>query len=200
MSIAQEFLGGTRSVGSRSDRLNLGGSMLSGWRRRLGIGAIGVVMLAMAGCSTGAYPLDIFHEMHYQHSFRSLESPVIMPPSDSVPTVGRAPQYTEEQAASVENPVQATAEDLERASEIFQLNCVACHGPEGQGNGIIAGYFERADVAKPADYTSDDIRGRTDGQLYYAITSGTGLMPRFGPLLNEEDRWLLVHHIRELQK
>ena len=46
----------------------------------------------------------------------------------------------------------------------------------------------------PADYTTDDIRGRTDGQLYYAITSGIGLMPRFGPLLNEEDRWLLVHH------
>ena len=180
--------------------MNLSGFALTGWCRRLALCAIGVTILTLAGCSTGAYPLDILHEMHYQHSFRTLEPPIIMPPTDSVPTVGRAPQYTEEQAVSLENPVQATAEDLERASEIFQLNCVACHGPEGQGNGIIAGYFERADVAKPADYTSDDIRGRTDGQLYYAITSGTGLMPRFGPLLNEEDRWLLVHHIRELQK
>ena len=159
---------------------------------------MGATMLVLAGCSTGAYPLDIFHEMHYQHSFRSLEPPVIMPPSDSVPTVGRAPRYTEEQAAGLENTVPATAENLERASEVYQLNCVACHGAEGLGNGIIASYFERAEVATPADYTSDAIRGRTDGQLYYAVTSGTGRMPRFGPLLSEEDRWLLVHHIREL--
>ena len=177
--------------------MTLGHSMLVGWCRRL---AVCVTMLTLAGCSTGAYPFDILHEMHYQHSYRILEPPVILPPDGSVPTVGRAPQYTEEQAAGLENPIPLTAENLQRATEIYQMNCVACHGPEGQGNGIIASYFERAEAALPADYTSDLIRERTDGQLYYAITNGIGLMPRFGPLLNEEDRWLLVHHIRELQK
>lgn len=138
--------------------------------------------------------------MHYQHSYRIMEPPVILPPAYSVPTVGRAPRYTEEQAAGLVNTVPATAENLERASEVYQLNCVSCHGAEGLGNGIISSYFERAGAAEPADYTSEDIRGRTDGQLYYAITSGIGRMPRFGPLLSEEDRWRLVHHIRELQK
>ncbi len=170
------------------------------WRNRLVGLAFGAAMLALAGCSTGAYPVDIFAEMHYQHSFRRLEPPVILPPSDSVPTVGRAPQYTEAQAASLANPVPASPENLQRAAAIYKMDCVACHGPEGKGNGIIASYFKAANVATPSDYTSDTIRQRTDGQLYYATTNGVRQMPRFGPLLSEEERWLLVHHIHELQK
>jgi hypothetical protein len=85
------------------------------------------------------------------------------------------------------------------------VNCLPCHGPQGTGNGIISSYFRNAGQPTPADYTSAQTRGRTDGELFEIITNGFGVtavgtgMPPFQTLLTPQERWLLVWHIRVLQ-
>lgn len=155
--------------------------------------ALGLVLVA---CSTGAYPFDVFPEGHYQQSYRSQEPPRLQPPTDSVPTTGRELSYTFVEASNLPNPVPQTPEALAKATEIYRVNCAVCHGQAGRGDGPVAAYFQQAGAPQPADYTSQRVRSRKDGELYWIITNGLGFMPRFGPLLTPEDRWSVVGFIR----
>src|SRR5581483_7005430 len=60
------------------------------WRR---IALLVLLALLLSGCNPGAYPLDIFMEMHYEPSQRRLEPRRLAPPADAVPvTRGRTRQ------------------------------------------------------------------------------------------------------------
>jgi mono/diheme cytochrome c family protein len=159
-----------------------------------------LALLAM-GCNTGSYPNDVFQEMHYQPSYRPLEPARQAPPDGAVPVGGAAPRLTFEQAAGLENPVPASVETTRRGSEVYRVNCAACHGPDGRGGGPVAAYYERgaAGPVRPPDLASARVRGRTDGQLWWIVRRGLGNMPAFGPLLRDEEVWLVVRFIRSVQ-
>lgn len=152
--------------------------------------------LALAGCSTGAYPLDIFPEMHYQQSFRVQEPPRLAAPAGSVPVQGSEPRYTYFETLKLRNTVPATPENLARAKKLYQVNCQACHGVQGRGNGPMTQYFQNAGERTPADYTSEVVKGKSDAELYWSITSGLGQMPAFQSLLSAQDRWTLLLFVR----
>jgi mono/diheme cytochrome c family protein len=88
---------------------------------------------------------------------------------------------------------------MDRAHEVFRVNCTACHGQDGHGTGPVARYFTQAGWEPPVDFTSQRARSRSDGQLYWFISNGIGNMPNFGDLLSEGDRWALVNVVREVQ-
>jgi hypothetical protein len=165
--------------------------------------AVLLVSLSLAACSsTATYPIDFFSEMHYQKSWHAQEPPRPNAPSTLVPITGDAvPDYTFEEAADLTNPIPETPESQQRGAELFAVNCVVCHGPEGNGDGTVSGYFNAANVPAPADLRRDDIRALTDGQLFWVITNGFGeYMPPFGNLITPEQRWAVVIHIRDLQE
>jgi mono/diheme cytochrome c family protein len=153
-----------------------------------------------AACNPGAYPVDLFPEMHYQPSQRRLEPQRLAPPPDAVPVTGARPRLTFEQATGLQNPVPRGPETLERARQVYQVNCAMCHGPKGDGQSVIAGYFKGAGMVPPVDFASDRVRARGDGQLYWIVANGLGNMPPFGRLLTEEELWTVVHFIREAQQ
>jgi mono/diheme cytochrome c family protein len=163
--------------------------------------------LLASGCrSTGAYPLDYLSEMHYQESYRFSEPPRFQPPARSVPIEGaEEPLTATTDLSALRNPVPRNTENLARASDLYRVNCLPCHGAQGTGNGIISSYFQRANQPQPANYTTEPVRSRSDGQLFQAITNGVGVtavgagMPAFQALLTPQERWLLVWHIRTLQ-
>lgn len=165
----------------------------------LGI-VIVIVATLMTACYPGVYPFDVFPEMHYQPSYRPFEPPRLAAPAESVPITGIAvppPDFTA--ASDLRNPVAPSQETTQRAEQLFKVNCLPCHGPEGRGNGLVAQYFERAQLPKPADFASARLRALTDGQLFFVITNGFGNMPAFGHLLTVEERWYLVVFIRGVQ-
>ena len=165
-------------------------------RRRLAAG----VLVCLAACTPGAYPNDLFGEMHYQPSQRRLEPDRLAPPPDAVPVTGGRPAYTYEQAAALQNPIVRDPEAARRAAQIYSVNCAVCHGANGDGKGPMAGYFERAGAIPPADLASAPVRARTDGQLYWLVSYGLGNMPAFDQLLSERDTWTVVLLIRDLQE
>ena len=155
----------------------------------------------LVGCNTGAYPLDIFPEMHYQPSHRPLEPERLTPPDGAVPVTGAPPTLTYAQAESLANPVPRTSESLERARRVYQINCATCHGAAGDGRGPMAAYYARspAAVVPPVDLAAPRVRARTDGQLWWIIGRGLGNMPPYEDLLSDEEIWLMVLFTREVQ-
>lgn len=76
--------------------------------------------------------------------------------------------------------------DAERGRDVFRLNCVACHGQEGKGDGILAEMLG----AKMVDYTSKSQLDISDEALIHTISMGKGeFMPRwFGQISSDQIR------------
>jgi mono/diheme cytochrome c family protein len=93
------------------------------------------------------------------------------------------------EARNLQNPVTVTAGTRQQASKLFTSHCQQCHGPVGAGDG-------------ESQKVSYDLRGivvkLTDGELYWKITHGVGKMPSFAGALTDEERWLVINHLRSL--
>ncbi len=93
------------------------------------------------------------------------------------------------------NPVKPTPENLERGLELFSSQCAMCHGPRGAGDGELAQQLKMPVL----DFTDPECqKKRTDGELFYIITTGHGRMPADGERLSNEWRWCMVHAIRSM--
>jgi mono/diheme cytochrome c family protein len=165
--------------------------------------AAGALMFA-AACNPGAYPVDVFKEMHYQGSQRRLEPDRVNAPDAAVSTRGGRPAYTYDEAEGLPNPLERNAQTLTQARQLYGANCAMCHGVDGRGHGPVAESFQRARdtglaPVPPVDLTGDRVRARLDGQLYWIVTNGLGNMPAFRALLTEDDVWAVVHFIRMVQ-
>lgn len=96
------------------------------------------------------------------------------------------------------NPIALSEGVLVKARKSYQDNCAQCHGGSGKGDGPMAGML----TEPPADLSNGRIMGRmTDGEIFWNITKGKApVMPAFESKLTEEERWSLVHVLRELSK
>lgn len=165
--------------------------------------ALAALLSLLAGaCGTSPYPVDVFPEMHYQPSQRRLEPDRLSAPPGAVPVTGGAPRLTFEQAGTLPNPVPASPETLDRARQVYGIDCAACHGSDARGSGPLAAYYARNPAATlpPTDLSSQRVQARGDGQLYWIVRNGLGGMPPFGDLRSEEDVWALVRLIRLVQQ
>ena len=179
----------------------------------LAVSAIAVVAMA---CSTGAYPVDVFTEMHYQQSYKSQEPPRLAPSEGSSPfTIGaeegqelttvslplrpREPA-TQGEALVLTNPVTNSASTLEAGKKLFLTNCAMCHGIDGRGQSFVADTFASLEVKPPADLTQAGsiVLSPTDGLAFWFISDGLGNMPSWRYLLTQEDRWTVIHYLRFL--
>ncbi|HXF05984.1 MAG TPA: cytochrome c [Blastocatellia bacterium] len=98
-------------------------------------------------------------------------------------------------ARTMKNPIAATTESLAKGKELFQANCVMCHGEKGDGTGEMA----RSLDTKPSDLTdATRMEAQTDGELFYKISTGTNEMPEYGAILEKEEIWHLVNYVRSL--
>jgi len=112
----------------------------------------------------------------------------------------QAPAGTEEgtgevgQLATIDLAVALAAMDTS-GEEIFQRQCVACHGASGEGNGPAAVAFN----PKPADLTDPTTVGeKTDDELLEVLTKGKGSMPSFSALLKPDELHMVLEYIRSL--
>jgi mono/diheme cytochrome c family protein len=101
-------------------------------------------------------------------------------------------------AAADKNMIVLTALNSEKVlakgKELFTAMCQHCHGEKGDGNGpmVVSGaysgvpnYAERAALS--------------DGQMFYSIYYGKGMMGSHRSLLNKKEIWTVIHYIRSLQ-
>ena len=101
-----------------------------------------------------------------------------------------------------EIPMEVTPELLERGQERYLIFCAVCHGPSGDGAGVImVGNAGQGYGYTPAPtYHSDYLRDIEDGYMYSVIANGVRSMPSYGHEMLPADRWAVVAYIRALQR
>ena len=92
------------------------------------------------------------------------------------------------------NPLPADKATLELGGKVAETNCVPCHGPRFKGDGPAAAALN----PKPADWTSARVQDQTDGELFWKISTGRGVMPSWKHL-SEKERWAVIRFIKSLK-
>ncbi|MCA9924414.1 MAG: copper resistance protein CopC [Anaerolineales bacterium] len=103
-------------------------------------------------------------------------------------------QYTP--AKFTTNPILPDIESVAMGKQLFADNCIACHGPEGRGDGPSALTLN----PPPVDFTDGHTATHTDGDLFYWILQGVdgSAMPAFEETVTREQAWHLVNYVRRL--
>ncbi|MBZ5660226.1 MAG: cytochrome c [Acidobacteriia bacterium] len=104
-----------------------------------------------------------------------------------------ADQKVSPEVVNRKNPVVPSASSLAEAKKIFTVDCVMCHGQEGDGKGELAVSMKLT----PPDYRNEAAMNKfTDGELFDIITNGKGGMPPEGKRATPEQIWDLVNYVR----
>jgi mono/diheme cytochrome c family protein len=94
-----------------------------------------------------------------------------------------------------EFPIPVTKELINRGQDRFNIYCIVCHGPVGNGDGMIV----RRGFPKPPTYHDDRLRNAPVGHFFDVITNGWGKMNSYSFQVQPADRWAIVAYIRALQ-
>jgi mono/diheme cytochrome c family protein len=127
------------------------------------------------------------------------------PPEGTVPlTWGAVPNLLamdEAERNAVSNPVPANLASLKRGEVLFDRYCTTCHGPEGHGNGPLAGPPFGSNgpfgMVLPIGGPQSMAKVFSDGHIYSTISLGRGRMPNY-QRITPEDRWNIVNFVRDL--
>ncbi len=92
---------------------------------------------------------------------------------------------------------QDSAKEIPSGAEDYATFCSACHGPQGKGNGDLAGEFN----PRPADLTTLSKRNsgtfpttKVMAQIWgYKGKKGQGVMPDFGDLMDADNVTLVLY-------
>lgn len=134
---------------------------------------------------------------HRSQLWMVLAAFVVVAAGGSVVMLSLADWNAPAKAKNMPNPVAATAANVNRGMSIYREKCAKCHGDAGDGKGEKAGELSVA----PTDFTNAvQMKGATDGELFWKISHGHRPMPAYKTKLSEEERWQLVDYIRTLAK
>jgi mono/diheme cytochrome c family protein len=113
--------------------------------------------------------------------------------------VPRVPADQLEQAKASTNPFPSTDENRTQGKDLFKKACVACHGPEGKGDGPVAKKSKMD--PRPRNFTNPEFhRLRSDGELFWVLKHGSHdtEMMRMDFFFTDEELWKLIIYIRTL--
>lgn len=160
-----------------------------------------VAALALAGCTSGTYPVDIFYEQHYQQSYKSHEPPRLEGVAGAVAYFPAPPSTTDNSGA-----------------HLYEINCQMCHGTDGRESGEVlqrlikspaeGGYGYEYNILDPdtLEPRPPDLTALTPAEISgYLANPGPArpfgpqsVMPPFGKLLSESERDAIIDYIATL--
>lgn len=113
-------------------------------------------------------------------------------------TIAERAAYQALAGQEMTNPIVVSDEVLAEGKEDFRIFCSSCHGIEGKGDGHL--YTSKLFPAKPTSLVESYVQNKPDGEIFFVITKGSisGLMGPHGSMIPTDDRWKIVHYLREL--
>jgi len=120
---------------------------------------------------------------------------VSSPAQETKTEQGKAPieQKVPPEIVNRKNPVAPSATSIAEGKRLFTIDCVMCHGQEGDGKGEVAMIMK----LNPPDYRDETAMKKfTDGELFDIITNGKGGMPAEGKRATPDQIWNLVNYVR----
>ncbi len=182
------------------------------WRPS-GIALAALLLVALAIVLTRRDPLErgsrIFPEMADSIALEPQRSSDILPAAHRArPNVpGTIPrgyhpfefENTEEDreraGLDLANPFPPSLATMERGQEVYRNSCQHCHGLSGRGDGGVAKRVSTFAMSIVGKATAD----APDGKLFHIMTYGQNNMPPHAVQVPPDDRWKLIHYLRDLQ-
>jgi hypothetical protein len=105
-------------------------------------------------------------------------------------------------SAEVKNPLPPLdAKKYLEAARLYLINCAICHGDKLDGMGPLFKGGDGPFQAKPATLVGDPkYTAMAEGTMFHSITYGKNMMGSYASQLNTEQRWMIIHYIKEKQK
>jgi hypothetical protein len=94
------------------------------------------------------------------------------------------------------SPLPVTRQLMERGQQRYRINCMPCHGPDGDGKGITGKYG----MIGQANFHDRRFIDMADGEIFNTITHGKNLMGAYGANVTVQDRWAIIAYVRALQR
>ena len=156
-------------------------------------------------------PLEIFPDMDRQPKLRPQQPALTFANGRSsqepVPnTVARGDHYENNAINTglqpgttnfvVTIPVPVTEQLMARGKQRYEIYCLPCHDPQGNGNGIVKKYG----YATVRSLHEKIVVAQGDGEIFNTITHGKSTMFPYGSQISVEDRWAIVAYVRALQR
>ena len=172
-------------------------------------GVLCAVAILSLGCWEQVSP-DWFPQMKRQAAVQAYELNTffgsgegLKPPEGTVPLGDPYPDVANMgimEQETLENPVPANLASLKNGEILYQRYCSTCHGPEGKGDGLVAGPpFGTGPfgLVLPVGGPASVAKVFSDGHIFTTMTLGRGRMPSYRRILPEH-RWDIVNYIRDL--
>lgn len=114
------------------------------------------------------------------------------------PYGGKSIEEQERAGKELVNPFEASSDVVKEGKRQYDIFCISCHGETGDGNGLL--FTSGLYPAKPRSFLDDYIKSKPDGEIFHVITRGSasGLMSPLSGQIPPENRWKIVHYVREL--
>ena len=172
-------------------------------------------LLFFTGCFRGGKfeepPIHLNPNMDNQQKYRALEESYFFSDGSTMRkpiegTIARGQYHenasfltgkNEDGSYLLNNPIELSAEVLDRGQDRFDIYCSVCHSQVGNGKGIVTQYDY---PVIPANLHDQRIREQADGEMYNTIVYGLRSMPAYGYQLKTEDVWSIIHYVRALQR
>lgn len=173
--------------------------------------ALLLAVIGLPGCWEQV-SVEWFPQMKWQPAVQAFEVNLydgmtanFSPPEGTVPVgwgdVADPASMSPADQETLVNPNPSTLASLKSGEALFNVNCAACHGPTGGGdgpiaapNGPIAGVLPIG-PGSPLGFSLAP--GLTDGHIYTTISLGRGRMPSYRRI-SPAERWDVVNYIRDL--
>jgi mono/diheme cytochrome c family protein len=99
-------------------------------------------------------------------------------------------------ASTLQNPLESSAAALERGQKMYEIYCMICHGPQGDGKGSL--FTSGKYTYPPASLLSEKMMDAPDGDIYHVITVGHGIMAEHGSMIRPDDRWKISLYVKNV--
>ncbi len=154
-------------------------------------------LILLGGCTSDqpGKKYDLRTDMYTQPSFRHNEDPRPAPAGAVMAGGVETPIADSATAALLRNPYTFSSESADTAKVLFETYCFPCHGPGAKGDGPVAAKFQT-----PPDLTQQKYLRAPDGYLYFVARNGVRIMPPQSENTTTRERWLIISHLRSLQK
>lgn len=103
-------------------------------------------------------------------------------------------------ANEIQDPLEASAENLAEGKRLYGINCTPCHGEKGEGNGQLIELPSGGDgpfTSRPQPYKTL-LPTLKDGAIFYSVSYGRNMMGGYGFQLSVNERWQVIHYIKSL--
>jgi mono/diheme cytochrome c family protein len=91
------------------------------------------------------------------------------------------------------SPLEASAENIVKGEELFNIYCISCHGQKGDGKGKLV---EREKFLGVPSYADRQI---TIGSVFHVETYGMNAMGSHANQLSKKERWQVAEYVMKLK-